>query len=126
MVPQQLDLQSRRHGFSRYREIGQRLHRLRNYFSQMFEPYLYTSEGFRLANRQYAGPQDTINLPPGPKRTITICNLFSQQHKKIDEIARLLDTDRRAVILALIQEGLVVDRRGSSRKPRTERRQTEA
>ena len=91
----------------------------------MFEPYLYTPDGFRLAKRQYAGPQDTINLPPGRKRTITICNLFSNEHKKIDEIARLLDTDRRAVILALIQEGLVIDRRGWSRKPRTERRQTQ-
>ena len=126
MAAQQLDLQTRRHGFSRYRELGQRLHRLRTYFSQMFEPYLYTPDGFRLAKRQYPGPQDTISLPPGQKRTITICNLFSNQHKKIDEIARLLDTDRRAVIVALIQEGLVVDRRGSSRKPRTERRQTGA
>ena len=102
------------------------MHRLRTYFSQMFEPYLYTPDGFRLAKRQYPGPQDTINLPPGQKRTITICNLFSNEHKKIDEIARLLDTDRRAVILALVQEGLVVDRRGWSRKPRTERRQTPA
>jgi len=125
-LQQQLDLQTRRHGFSRYRELGQRLHRLRTYFSQMFEPYLYTPEGFRLAKRQYAGPQDTINLPAGKKRPVTICNLFSNEHKKVDEIARLLDTDRRAVILALIQEGLVVDRQGSSWKPRTERRQTEA
>ena len=125
-LQQQLDLQTRRHGFSRYRELGQRLHRLRNYFSQLFEPYLYTADGFRLGKRQYAGPQDTISLPPGQKRTITICNLFSNEHKKIDEIARLLDTDRRAVILALVQEGLVVDRRGWSRKPRTERRQTPA
>ena len=126
VLQQQLDLQTRRHGFSRYRELGQRLHRLRNYFSQMFEPYLYTADGFRLGKRQYAGPQDTISLPPGQKRTITICNLFSSEHKKIDEIARLLDTDRRAVILALIQEGLVVDRWGSSRNPRRERTQTEA
>ena len=112
------DLQTRRHGFSRYRELGQRLNRLRTYFSQMFEPYLYTAEGFRLAKRQYAGPQDTINLPPGQKRTITVCNLFSNEHKKIDEIARLLDTDRRTVILALIQEGLVLDRRQSQQRDR--------
>ena len=46
------DLQTRRHGFSRYRELGQRLNQLRTYFSQMFEPYLYTAEGFRLAKRQ--------------------------------------------------------------------------
>ena len=110
------DRQTRRHGFSRYRELGQRLNRLRTYFSQMFEPYLYTAEGFRLAKRQYAGPQDTINLPAGQKRTITVCNLFSNQHKRIDEIAQLLDTDRRTVILALIQEGLVLDRRQSQQR----------
>jgi hypothetical protein len=92
----------------------------------MFEPYLYTPEGFRLAKRQYAGPQDTINLPPSQKRTVTVCNLFSNEHKRIDEIARLLDMDRRTVILALIQEGLVLDRRRSNLKPRSERRQTPA
>jgi hypothetical protein len=112
------DLQTRRHGFSRYRELGQRLNRLRTYFSQMFEPYLYTAEGFRLGKRRYAGPQDTIDLPAWQKRTITVCNLFSNEHKKIDEIARLLDTDRRTVILALIQEGLVVDRRQSQQRDR--------
>ena len=112
------DLQTRRHGFSRYRELGQRLNRLRTYFSQMFEPYLYTPEGFRLAKRRYAGPQDTISLPPGQKRTITVCHLFSNEHKRIDEIAQLLDTDRGAVIIALIQEGLVLDRRQSQQRDR--------
>jgi hypothetical protein len=112
------DLQTR-HGFSRYRELGQRLNRLRTYFSRMFEPYLYTPEGFRLAKRQYSGPQDTINFPPNQKRTVTVCNLFSNAHKRIDEIARLLDTDRRTVILALLQEGLVLDRRGSNRNPKS-------
>ena len=107
------DLQTRRHGFSRYRELGQRLNRLRTYFSQMFESYLYTPEGFRLAKRQYAGPQDTISLPPAKKRTVTVCHLFSNERKRIDEIAQLLETDRRTVIMALIQEGLVLDRRQS-------------
>jgi hypothetical protein len=88
----------------------------------MFEPYLYTPEGFRLAKRQYAGLQDTINLSPWRKRTITVCNLFANQQKKIDEIARLLDTDRRTVILALIQEGLVVDRRQVQQSHQPDRR----
>jgi hypothetical protein len=90
----------------------------------MFLPDLYTPEGFRLTRRRYAGRQDTINLAPDRKRTITVCNLFSNQNKRIDEIARLLDTDRRAVILALIQEGLIVDRRRSQQRdpPKTNRR----
>jgi hypothetical protein len=84
----------------------------------MFLPYLYTPEGFRLAKQRYIGAQDTANLPPGQKRTITICNLFSNERKRIDEIARLLDTDRRSVILALIHEGLIVDRRQSQQRDR--------
>jgi len=84
----------------------------------MFVPYRFTPEGFRLTKRQYTGPQDTINFPADRKRTITVCNLFSNQHKRIDEIARLLDTDRRTVILALIQEGLIHDRRESQQRDR--------
>jgi len=85
----------------------------------MFLPDLYTPEGFRLTGRRYADPQDTIHLAPDKKRTITICNLFSNQNKRIDEIARLLDADRRTVILALIQEGLILDRRQSQRHQQT-------
>ena len=84
----------------------------------MFLPDLYTPEGFRLTGRRYADPQDTIHLAPDRKRTITVCNLFSNQNKRIDEIARLLDTDHRTVILALIQEGLVLDRRRSQQRDR--------
>ena len=100
------------------------LNRLRTYFSRMFEPYLYTPEGFRLTKRKYVVPQDTTNLPADRKRTITVCNLFSNQHKRIDEIAKLLDTNRRAVIAGLIHEGLILDRRGSNRTQKFERRQT--
>ena len=94
------------------------LNRLRTYFSRMFEPYLYTPEGFRMTKRKYVGPEHTVNLPANEKRAVTVCNLFSNQRKPIDEIARLLDTDRRTVILALIQEGLVVDRRHSQQRDR--------
>ena len=65
-----------------------------------------------------------MNLPPNEKRTVTLCNLFSNQNKSIDEIAKLLDTDRRAVITALIDEGLVVDRRrATGRNQKVDRRQ---
>jgi len=77
----------------------------------MFLPYLYTPEGFRLSNRRYVGQENTVGLPPDRKRALTICNLFSNQEKKIDEIAELLDTSRGTVILILIQEGLILDRR---------------
>jgi hypothetical protein len=118
-VPQQLShQQTRRHGFSRYRELGSRLNRLRTYFSRMFEPYLYTPEGFRVTKRRYVVKEDTVNFPVAEKRAITICNLFSNQHMSIDEIAKLLGTDRRTVIFALIQEGLIGDRRHSQQRDR--------
>jgi hypothetical protein len=88
----------------------------------MFVPYLYTPEGFRMTKQKYVGPEHTVNLPANEKRTITVCNLFSNQDKRIDEIARLLDTDHRAVILALIQEGLILDRRHSQQPQRTPNR----
>src|SRR5262245_376328 len=100
------------------------LNRLRTYLSQMFEPYLYTPEGFRLTNRRYAGPEHTDNLPAGQKRVVTICNLFSREQKRIDEIARLLDTNRRTVISGLIHGELIVDRRRSPHSPKLERRQS--
>jgi hypothetical protein len=90
----------------------------------MFEPYLYTPEGFRIAKRKYIVPQDTLNLPPSQKRAITVCNLFSNEHQRIDEIARLLDTNRRTVIAGLIHEGLIRDRRNLNRNQKLERRQT--
>ena len=85
--------------------------RLPGILSRMFLTDLYTPEGFRLAKRQYVGLEHTVNLPPDRKRAVTICNLFSNQHKTIDEIAKLLDTTRGTVILALIHEGLILDRR---------------
>ncbi|MGH9428312.1 MAG: hypothetical protein ACRD2L_18665, partial [Terriglobia bacterium] len=42
----------------------------------------------------------------------------------IDEIARVLDTNRRVVIAGLIHEGLIHDRRDSNRARKFERRQT--
>jgi hypothetical protein len=55
---------------------------------------------------------------------MAVCNLFANQHKNIDEVVRILDTNRRTVISALIHEGLILDRRGSTRNPKFERRQT--
>ena len=100
------------------------LDRLRNYLSRVFVPDLFTSEGFRIAKKTYMGPEDTVNLPANEKRIVTVCNLFSREQKGIDEIAQLLDTNRRTVISGLIHEGLILDRRGSKGNPKLERRQT--
>src|SRR5688572_23119954 len=100
------------------------LSRLRTYLSRMFLPDLYTPEGFRITKQKYIGPENTINLPGSEKRMVTVCNLFSRERKGIDEIAELLDTNRCTVISGLIHEGLILDRRGSKRSAKLERRQT--
>ena len=100
------------------------LSRLRTYLSRMFLPDLYTPEGFRITKQKYAGPEHTVNLPGVEKRTVAVCNLFSREQKGIDDIAELLDTNRRTVISGLIREGLILDRRGAEGNPKLERRQT--
>lgn len=106
------------------RQDCQMFGRVRNYLCRLFLPHLYTPEGFRRTERLYALPDEPIPVPAGQKRTMTVCNLFANQHKNIDEIAKLLDTSRRLVIAQLILEGLIVDRRQMNREPRLERRQT--
>ena len=91
---------------------------------RMFLPDLHRPEGFRIIQQKYVGPENTINLPGSEKRIVTVCNLFSREQKGIDEIAELLDTNRRTVISGLIHEGLILDRRGSAGNPKLERRQT--
>jgi len=91
------------------------LSRLRSYLSRVLAPQLYATEEFRLINLQYLGPQDISDLPATQKRTTTVCTLFANQHKSIDEITKLLDTNRGTVISALIEEGIILDRRLSQR-----------
>ena len=98
------------------------LNRLRIYLSRMFIPYLYTPEGFRVTQEKYIALEDTTDVPADQKRTITVCNLFANQQMAIDEIAKLLDTNRRIVVSALLHEGLILDRRDSEWTPTVERR----
>jgi len=100
------------------------LNRLRTYLSRVFVPDLYTPEGFRVTKQKYVGPEHPEPLSASEKRTVIVCNLFSRQQKSIDEIAKLLDTNRRTVISGLIHEGLILDRRSSKGSPKVERRQT--
>jgi hypothetical protein len=90
------------------------LSRLRAYISKTLTPNLYTAEGFRLTKRQFSVPESTASFHAA-KKAITICDLFSNQHKSIDEVAQLLGTSRGAVISALIEEGIILDRRRSQR-----------
>src|SRR5688572_264192 len=97
--------------------------RLRTNLSRMLAPHLYTPEGFRMTELRFVPPHDTEALSVAEKRAVSICNLFANHHKTIDEIAQLLETERRAVISVLIQKVFILDRRRShQRYPRTNRR----
>jgi len=67
-------------------------------------------------------PDDPLTLHPAAKRVVTICNLFANQHKSVADIAGLLDTKTSLVISALIEGGVVPDRRHSNKPVTQDRR----
>jgi hypothetical protein len=68
-------------------------------------------EGFQVSQRPFTLPPDSATLDPTTKRALTICNLFVNHWLRIDDIAGLLEEDRRAVILTLIHRSIIYDRR---------------
>jgi hypothetical protein len=97
--------------------------RLCSYLVRILDFRDQTPEGFPLTGRSFVVPENSITLLPRAKRTVTICNLFANQHRSIKEIAKLLDTATPQVISALIEEGIIADRRRySSKRVKRERR----
>jgi hypothetical protein len=75
-----------------------------------------TREGFRLTRDRFNLPKDTSALDPKSKRAVTICNLFINHKLGINDIVRVLDEDHEKVILTLLDEGIIVDRRDDNSK----------
>ena len=71
----------------------------------------YTIEGFEKTNKKFELPDDLVGLDAATKRRITICNLFANQNLSILEIVKLLDSSLHQVVPALIDQGLVKERR---------------
>ena len=82
----------------------------------------YTPEGFKMTNRPYELPKNASALDLPLKRTVTICNLFANEHHTINHIARILDLEANQVISCLIETGLIVDRRQKTKRITRERR----
>ena len=76
---------------------------------------LLERNGFRLTKKVFTNPQDATSLDPVTKRKITICNLFANHRLSIADIVRVLDEEYKHVVGVIIDQGLVYDRRGSSR-----------
>jgi hypothetical protein len=71
----------------------------------------YTVEGFEKTNKKFELPADLVELDPATKRRMTICNLFANQNLSIREIVTLLDSSLHQVVPALIDQGLIKERR---------------
>ena len=76
----------------------------------------YTIEGFERTNKKFELPADLSQLDSAAKRRMTICNLFANQNLLILEIVKLLDSSLHQVVPALIENGLIKERRRNSRK----------
>ena len=53
----------------------------------------------------------TSRLDAATKRQLTICNLFANQNLSIGEIVKVLDSSSHQVVPALIEQGLIKERR---------------
>ena len=78
-----------------------------------------TREGFRLTRERFTLPKDTSALDPKSKRAVTICNLFVNHKLGIQDITRVLDEDQERVIVTLLDEGIILDRRDANLKSTT-------
>jgi hypothetical protein len=76
-------------------------------------------EGFRLIRDHFTLPRDTSALDPKSKRALTICNLFINHKLGIRDIVRVLDEDQERVILTLLDEGMILNRRDANLKNTT-------
>ena len=70
-----------------------------------------TRDGFHLTRDHFTVPRDSSALDPKTKRAVTICNLFVNHKLDVGDIVRLLDEDPGRVVLALLEPGIVHDRR---------------
>jgi len=72
-------------------------------------------DGFRLLKEAFSVPDEISTLDSLTKRKATICNLFINHRLAISDIVRLLDETNGRAISALIEQGVVEDRRKVAR-----------
>jgi hypothetical protein len=73
-------------------------------------------DDFELYRTDIALPADLASLENQTRRDLTICHLFINLELTISGVARVLNEDRRYIILTLLEKGVVKDRR---QRPRT-------
>ena len=78
-------------------------------------------DGFHLMRDRFNVPKDALALDPKTKRAVTICNLFLNHNLTLADIVRLLDEDNGRVVLALLEQGIVQERRSKPRNVPSEK-----
>jgi hypothetical protein len=68
-------------------------------------------DGFQRTPKTFIVPSDTSRLDPVTKRRTTICNLFANHRLPIRDIMRILDESYANVVRALIDSGIIFERR---------------
>jgi len=74
-------------------------------------------DDFQLKEKNFALPEHSIDLDPRRKRALTICNLFVNHDMSISNIQRVLDEDAGRIVQALIENGILYDRRQITGRP---------
>ena len=74
-------------------------------------------DGFQVREDEFPLPEESWDLDPQSKRAVTICNLFVNHHYGIPDVVRVLDENRRNVVLVLLKQGVIVDRRVQQTRP---------
>ncbi|PYV37173.1 MAG: hypothetical protein DMG06_28820 [Acidobacteria bacterium] len=81
-------------------------------------------DGFQVTKKVFISPKDTALLDPVRKRKITICNLFANDGLPMCDIVRVLDEKYEHVVMVLLEQGLIRERRKNPRPVREERRRS--
>ena len=74
-------------------------------------------DDFQLKEKNFVLPAHARELDPRRKRALTICNLFINHNLSISNIQRVLDEDPGKIVQALIESGILYDRRQLAGRP---------
>jgi hypothetical protein len=77
----------------------------------MQQPTPGMREGFQLKKDKIASAEKGGELDAKTQRALTICNLFLNEKLSIADIVHRLDEDERSIVLALLEQGVIRDRR---------------
>ena len=84
-----------------------------------------TRDDFQVMRDRPTVPKDSSALDQKTKQALAICHLFLNRNMAIADIVRLLDEDNGSVVLALLEQGIIRDRRNKPRAaPEKERRKS--